>query len=427
MRGPPRYPSAVSTNTPRPFPAPSELARHWTLDPAVCFLNHGSFGACPASVLEAQSQFRARMEREPVKWFVETVQGLMDEARASLAAFVKCRTEDLVFIPNATQAVATVVANLEASLKPGDELLAPGHEYPACMNNLRRAAARTGAKVVRIPLPFPLASPDEVVEAVLGAVTPRTRALLISHVTSPSGLVLPVERFVPELERRGVAVILDGAHAPGFTPAVDIASLACSFYTANCHKWICSPKGSAFLFIRADRQKDFRPLALSNNAEKPRPGRKHLLTEFDYVGTSDLTPFLAIPAALKTMASLVPGGWPEVMKMNRDMVVSARNVLCRELGVEPPAPDSMIGCLSTIFLPQHDAARTARLLSRPSRYHDALQDRLLDKHRIQVPLWSIEGDGRRLFRISAQLYNSLPQYAYLAAALKEELEAERRL
>lgn len=411
-----------STNAP---PRPSEFMKHWTLDPEVVFLNHGSFGACPRAVLEAQSELRGLMEREPVRFFVELFDDLMYGARDGVAKFLHVRGEDLVFVPNATTAVATVLANLEGSLRPGDELLATAHEYPACMNSMRRAAERTGAKVVSVPMPFPLKSPDEIVSAVMAGVTPRTRVLLISHVTSPSGLILPVERIVPELERRGIAVIVDGAHAPGFVPGLDVGKIGASFYTANCHKWICSPKGSAFLHIREDKQAGFRPLALSNYAEKNKPGRKHLLTEFDYVGTGDVTAYLAIPAAIKFMGSLYPGGWPEVIRRNRDQVLKARQMLCRELVIEAPAPESMIGSTSTMFLPPHEPERNARLMARPSKYHDALQDALIGRHRIQVPVWSVAGDGRRLFRISGQMYNSMEQYEYLAAALKEELERER--
>lgn len=410
-----------------PIPPPSDLARHWTLDPEVCFLNHGSFGACPRAVLEAQSELRARLEREPVRWFVESFESLMDSARTAAAAFLHCPAEDLLFVTNATQAITTVFDNLEPMLKPGDELLATGHEYPACMNNLRRTAARTGATIVNVPVPFPLTSADQVREAILSAVTPRTRLALISQVTSPSALILPVEEIIPDLEARGIITILDGAHAPGFTPRANLAALKPSFYTANLHKWVCSPKGSAILYIRPDRQQGFRPWCLSNHAEKPKPGRKHLLTEFDFIGTQDHTPWLSIPAAISTMQSLVPGGWPEVMRRNHDLAIKGRDILCRTLGIQPPAPDSMLGSMSTLFLPPHEPARNARLMARPSRYHDALQDALITRHRIQVPVWSIAGDGRRLFRISAQLYNSPAQYEYLAQALAQELEAERTL
>lgn len=414
----------------QPRPAPSDLARHWSLDPGIVFLNHGSFGATPIQVLACQTEYRRRMEAEPVRFFVKDVQPLIDRAREALAPFVHARAEDLVFIPNATQAVATIMMNLEATLRPGDELLYTSQEYPACMNTLRRAAARTGATTVMAPLPFPMRSPDEIVNAIMAKVTPRTRALLISHVTSPTGLVLPVERIVPELESRGIACLVDGAHAPGMLADLDLTRLGASFYTANLHKWLCAPKGCAFLHVRPDRQKDFRPLALSNNAEHPKPGRKQLLTEFDFVGTADVTPWLCIPDSIREMAALVPGGWPEIMRRNRELCLWAREHLCRALGVEAPAPESMIGCIATMLLPTDpDPQRRARLAAHPSAYHDALQEHLINTWGIQVPVWSIptEQPPRRLFRVSAQIYNTREQYEYLARALIDELARERAM
>ncbi|MEX2217284.1 MAG: aminotransferase class V-fold PLP-dependent enzyme [Phycisphaerales bacterium] len=417
---------AAPSGARRPFPAASELARHWDLDPSVCFLNHGSFGACPRAVLAEQSRLRARMEAEAVRFFVEEYEALIDAARGALAALVGARAEDLVFVPNATTGVATALENLAAGLRPGDEVLATTHEYPGCMTNLRRVAGGGGAVVVPAAPPFPASSSSEAVEAVLSKVTARTRLALVSHITAPSAMVLPVERIVPALEARGVVTIVDGAHAAGQVP-LDLGALGASFYTANCHKWLCTPKGTAFLHIRPDRQAGFRPLVLSNSAEKPRPGRKHLLTEFDYAGTSDYTGWLSVPAAISTMASLAPGGWAGVMQRNHDLAVAARAVVCRALGVEAPAPEGMLGSMAAVFLPPHEGVRQARVVARPTRYHDALQDALLDRWRIQVPVWSIPGDARRLVRLSAQLYNAPGQYEYLAAALAEELAREREL
>jgi isopenicillin-N epimerase len=417
----------ASSRAPGSLPRASEHAGHWELDPSVVFLNHGSFGACPREVLAEQARFRELMEAEPIAFFIEKYEGLLDQSRAALAAFVRCGAEDLVFVPNATTAVATVIQNLAPTLKAGDEILATAHEYPACMNNLRRAAGWVGASVVGVPIPFPLRDEAEVVAAVLGAVTPRTRVALLSHVTSPSALVLPVERLVPELEKRGIAVIVDGAHAPGFTPRVDVGALGASFYTANCHKWMCTPKGSAFLHIRRDRQQGFRPLVLSNSAEKPRAGRKHLHTEFDYCGTSDYTAWLCMPAATRFMSGLVGGGWPALMRRNHDLMMRAKALIEGALGVGAAAPEGMLGSMATIFLPPHDAGRQARLSARPSRYHDALQDALLERHRIQVPIWAVPGESRRFVRISVQAYNDPAQYEYLAGALREELARERAL
>lgn len=409
--------------TPANLPSPSPLASHWNLDRSVVYLNHGSFGACPREVQAAQQRYRDQMEAEAVRFFVTQLDDLMDASRRDLAAFVNADAADLVFVPNATTAVATVLAN--TPLREDDEILTNNHEYPGCMNNVRRAAARARARVVSADVPFPIASPQEAINAILSKVTARTRLALISHVTSPSGLVLPVQPIIDELSRLGVETLIDGAHAPGFTD-LDLKRLNPTFYTANCHKWICSPKGSAFLYVRRDRQAGFRPLVLSNFAEKPKPGRPFLHTEFDYVGTDDNTAYLCVGDAVRFMPTLAPGGWAEIKRRNRELVLHGRDLVCRAIGVEPPAPDSMIGCLTTIVLPAHDAERRARLAARPSRYHDALQDELLNKHRIQVPIWSV-ANGPRTIRLSAQLYNAPEQYEYLAQALKLELENERRL
>lgn len=406
-----------------PLPAPSPLIQHWTLDPTRVFLNHGSFGATPRPVLAEQDRLRAQLEAEPVRFFVEELPELTDRARRGLAGFVHARPEDLTPVPNATTGVATVLHNLP--LMPGDEILINDHEYPACCNNARAIAARAGAGVVTATLPFPLTSPDQIVDAILAKVTPKTRLALISHVTSSSGLVLPIQTLIDELHRRGVETLIDGAHAPGLVDGLDLASLNPTYYTANCHKWICSPKGSAFLWVCPERQPGFRPVVLSNHAEKPKPDRPQFWTEFEYVGTTDTTAFLAIPAALTFMGSLLPGGWPALIQHNRDLCLRARRMLCQRLDLTPPAPESMLASLATFLFNPIDDARWARLQARPTKYHDYLQQILLDKYAIQAPLWT--SGGKRCFRISAQVYNSFEQYEYLAGALKAELAAEALL
>ncbi len=402
----------------KPLPAPSPLADRWAIDPEIVYLNHGSFGACPREVLAAQSRLRERMERELVRFFVEDYDALIDASRRALGELIGASAEDLVFLPNATTGVTAALTNLAPRLEPGDEILVNDHEYPGCLNNVKRIASTARASVVSVPLPFPVKSPDQIEELILARVTGRTRVALLSHITSPTATIMPVERIAGELERRGVVVILDGAHAPGQVTGLNVPRLGGSFYTANCHKWLCAPKGAAFLWVRSDRQKDFRPLVLSNFAEKPKPGRKHLLTEFDYIGTSDYTPYITVGDAIRVVGGLVPGGWPEVSRRNHDLALKGRDVLCRALGVEPPVPDAMLGSMASIPLPPAPPG------TRSTRYHDPLQDALVDRHRIQVPVWS--GGGKRLFRISAQLYNSLEQYESLAGALSEELARERR-
>lgn len=422
------------------LPTRGALASHWPLDPSVVFVNHGSFGACPREVLTAQARLRERMEAEPVRFMIETYPGLMDDARGAIGHFAHADPADIVPVPNATHGVATAFAN--QSFAPGDEILVGSHEYPACINGVRHVARRTGAHVVMVDVPFPVRDPGEVVRAFEAKLTERTKAALVSHVTSSTGIILPVREIVRVLEPRGVRVVIDGAHAIGMLPDLHIAAINASYYTANCHKWVCSPKGSAFLWVRPDRQKNFRPIVLSNSAESPRPGRKHMLTEFDYVGTNDMSAFMSIPEAMLSMNAMVPGGWPELMRRNHDLALRGRDVICRVLEVEAPAPDAMLGSLSTILLPPHEPERQARLMKRPSLYHDAMQDELIQRYAIQMPLWFVPGctpdapattfSGRtahwgRTLRISAQLYNSIEQYEYVAHAVKAELERERTL
>jgi len=416
------------------LPRPSALASHWDLDPALCFLNHGSFGATPRAVMLQQSEWRSRLEADPVRFFVEHHEGAMDDVRRSLAAFLDCDWDGLALVPNASHGVATVMHNimLAGRLGAGDEIIVNAHEYPACQNTMRWSASRVGASVTLADVPFPIASLDAVIDAYVRAVTPRTRLALVSHVTSPTGLVMPVERLVAELASRGVETLVDGAHAPGML-RLSLRRLKAAYFTGNCHKWICSPKGSGLLYVREDLRSDarhgFRPLVLSNNAEKPRAGRAQFLTEFDYLGTQDCTAFYSIPRAIDTMSSLA-SGWPEVQGRNRDLCLKGREIMCAALGIEPPAPSSMIGSIATMILPSHGAERDERLMRRPTKYHDALQDALLNKWAIQVPIWGLAGKGgdtRRFVRISAQLYNSAEQHEYLARALRAELELESRL
>jgi len=399
----------------RPIPVvPAAPPVVWPLDPAVTFLNHGSFGSCPLPVLEFQRELRDRMERQPVKFFVRDLEELLDWARIRLAKFLGGKAENLVFVPNATSGVNAVLRSLD--FEPGDELLVTDHEYNACRNALDYVAQRTGAKVVVAKIPFPLASAEEIIEAVMGAVTWRTRLALLDHVTSQTGLVLPIEFLVRELNARNVDTLVDGAHAPGMVP-LDLHALNAAYYTGNCHKWICAPKGAAFLHVRADRQKDIRPLVISHGANSSRTDRSRFLIEFGWMGTGDPSPALCVPKAIEFVRSLRPGGWDEVMNHNRELALGARRVLCEALRIPLPCPDELIGSLASVPIP--DAPD-----SKPSNnplYLDPLQDRLLEEFKIEVPIIPWPAPPKRLLRVSAQLYNSLPQYEQLAGALKKLL------
>lgn len=388
-----------------------DLAALWPLDRDVVFLNHGSFGACPTEVLRHQAALRAEMEAEPVRFLSRELDDRLDAARAALAAFVGADPDDLAFVTNATGGVNAVLRS--RVFAAGEELLTTDHAYNACRNTLHFVAERAGARVVTVTLPFPVRAPDDVVEAVLAKVTPRTRLALIDHVTSPTALILPVERLTAELAARGVDVLIDGAHAPGMVP-LNLATLGATYYSGNCHKWLCAPKGSAFLWTRREEQPDVRPLTISHGATAVRPGRSRFRLEFDWTGTSDPTAWLTVPKAIEYLGGLVQGGWPALMARNRALALDARRLLCAAAGTAPPCPDEMVGSIASVRLPDGTTDVGWR---RP----DPLQARLYEGWSIEVPVMSWPAAPRRLVRISAQLYNRYPHYERLAEALRKEL------
>jgi isopenicillin-N epimerase len=363
-------------------------------------------------VLAFQQSIRDRIERQPVRFLVRELEGLLDQARTDLAGFAGAAPEDVVSVPNATAGVNTVLRSLR--FEKGEELVVNNQEYNACRNALEVAAERAGARVLVADLPFPIRSPDEAVDAILERITPRTRLVLVDHVTSQTGLVLPVGQLAKELQLRGVDLLVDGAHAPGMVP-VNLSELGAAYYTGNCHKWLCAPKGAGFLYVQRDRQPAIRPLAISHGANSPRQDRSRFLIEFGWTGTLDPSAFLTVPEALRFMHTLMPGGWPEVMARNRELALAARRVLARAFGIEIPCPDAMIGSLAS--LPIADAAESS-VPSSPL-YADPLQDELRERFGIEVPIIPWPAAPKRLLRISAQLYNSLSQYERLASALAE--------
>ncbi len=392
-----------------------DRAELWPLERGVIFLNHGSFGACPVEVLRHQAALRAEMEAEPVRFLSRELDDRLDAARRALAAFVGADPDDLAFVVNATSGVNAVLRSL--AFRPGDELLTTDHAYNACKNTLDFVAGRADARVVVARVPFPVASPAEVVDAVMARVTPGTRLALLDHVTSPTALVLPIERLIADLAGRGVEVMVDGAHAPGMVP-LDLRTLGAAYYSGNCHKWLCAPKGSAFLWVRRDRRPDVRPLTISHGANATRTDRSRFHLEFDWTGTSDPTAWLTVPAAIEYLGSLLPGGWPALMARNRALALEARQLVCTAAATPPPCPDEMVGSLASIVLPDGPPADIGW------RRPDPLQRRLFDGWGIEVPVMSWPAAPRRLLRISAQLYNRRDHYARLAEALAKELAAE---
>jgi isopenicillin-N epimerase len=383
------------------------MKEHWLLDPTITFLNHGSFGAAPKAVLAKQNELRTQLEREPVRFMTRELEPLLDDARAALAAFVGADTAAIAFVPNATAGVNAVLRSLD--LDRHEELLVTTHEYNASRNVLEYVAGIAGAKVVAVDVPFPIRSSDEVVERVLAGVTDRTRLLLIDHVTSQTGLIFPIERLIAELNSRGIDTLVDGAHAPGMLP-LDLDALGAAYYTGNLHKWVCAPKGAAFLYVRENRRMGIRPVVISHGANATRTDRSRFHLEFDWPGTFDPTACLSVPTALQFMASLVDGGWPQVMRRNHELALRARDLLCGRLGIDHPAPDDMLGSMAAMPLPEGQPYV-------PTLYGDPLQDALFYEHNIEVPIHPWPYQPKRVLRVSAQLYNEIGDYKKLADAL----------
>jgi isopenicillin-N epimerase len=390
-----------------------DLARHFLLDPEVVYLNHGSFGACPRVLLESQRELQATLEREPVDFMARHWEGRMDEVRRALGAFVGANPDDLALVTNATAGVNTVLRSMRFS--PGDEILVTDHGYNACANAARYVAEREGLRVVVARVPFPLVDPQVVEDALLAGVTVRTRLALVDHVTSATGLVFPIESIVRRLRERNVETLVDGAHAPGMVPLA-LDALGAAYYTGNCHKWMCTPKGSAFLHVREDRQADVHPLVISHGANAPRTDRSRFRLEFDFTGTRDPTAWLVIPEAIRFLGSLLPGGWEELRARNHALAVRARALLCDTLGIEPPAPASMLGSLATVPLPP---GPTTPALP-PMAVHPIMAT-LYDRYRIETLSSVWPASPARVLRVSAQVYNDETQYVRLAKALQEIL------
>jgi isopenicillin-N epimerase len=402
----------MSITFPRSYPAIQPDA--WLLDPSVTFLNHGSFGACPRVVLERQQELRRELEREPVDFLVRKMTPLVDDSRNALAALIGADPADTVFVQNATAGVNSVIRSLD--FRPGDEILVTAHDYNACRNVIRYVAQRTGAVVVEVPAPLPITSPQQIVDAVLEQVTPRTRIAMLDHITSPTALVFPVEQLVRELDHRGIDTLIDGAHTPGMLP-LDVTRIGAAYYTGNCHKWLCAPKAVGFLHVRRDRQQGIQPTIISHGWNKPRPGYSPFQDAFDWPGTLDPTPWMCIGESIRFLSGLMPGGLEALMRRNHELAVLAQRILCERLGVQPVGVESMLGSMAAIHLPDNPAAIDSQGNPVPSEEY-RLNNELFANHRIEVPAFFWPSAPRMLLRVCAQAYNHLAQCEQLAEVLK---------
>lgn len=375
------------------------LKAEFLLDPDIIFLNHGSFGACPRSVFEDYQRWQRELERQPVEFLGRRAPVLLAEARTVLAAYVGAAPDEVVYFPNPTTALNVVAHSLK--LQPGDEILTTDHEYGALDRTWRLVCGQTGARYVRQTIRLPLGSPSEIVEALWAGVTARTRAVFVSHLTSPTALIFPVVEICRRAREAGLLSIVDGAHAPGQLP-LDLSELGADFYSGACHKWLCAPKGSAFLYARREVQSLLEPLVVSWGWESEAPGNSRLVDHHEWQGTRDLAAFLATPAAIRFQAER---DWPQVRERCRSLLRQTTARLTEVTQQTPLCAPERLGQMAAVALPSVDVL--------------ALKERLYTDYRVEIPVY--RWNNLCLFRLSVQGYNSEADADALVHALQAVL------
>lgn len=378
--------------------APEVLREHFLLDPEVVFLNHGSFGATPRPVFEEYQQWQRELERQPVRFVARRQEALLDEARAELATYIGADADDISFVVNATSGLNVIARSLD--LAPGDEILTTNLEYGALDFTWEYLCGKAGARYVAREITTPFTTPEAVVEELWAGVTERTRAIFLSHITSATAVTLPVKEICERARAEGILTIIDGAHAPGQIP-LDLAGLGADIYAGNCHKWLCAPKGAAFLHVRPEHQAWVESLTISWGW---RPGHT-FVTRNQQQGTRDVSALLAVPAAIAFQRE---HRWDAVRERCHGMLREFRTHMHERLGTVPLYDDDQgwYAQMAVITLPEGD--------------HTGLQDRLLFDHNVEVPVTGHQGQA--FVRVSVQGYTSPQELERLESALLAELD-----
>jgi isopenicillin-N epimerase len=370
----------------------------FALEEGMAFLNHGSYGAVPKAVTQAQEIWRRRMEAQPVRFFLDEAPGATRVAAGIAARFVGTAPERFGFVENASQGTGAVMASLR--LAPGDRIVTTDHVYNALRNALRHHAARAGADVVEVPLGLPVTA-DEIVAQVTAALDARVRLLVIDHVASASAIVFPVHRLVAAAHARGVPVLVDGAHGPGLLD-LDVDALGADVYVGNFHKWVGAPRGAAFVAVSPTCPIDVHPLVISHAYGQG------FAAEFDKIGTRDLSPWLAVPDAIRLHEDM---GGAALRARNTGLAREQGARVAAELGSPLAADASLFAAMATIALPAPGP------VDRVSAF--GLRGHIWARHRVEVPVMVIA--DRPYLRISAAVYNEASDYDGLAAAVRDVL------
>lgn len=361
------------------------LRRFFMLDPEIVFLNHGSFGATPKPVFDVYQNWQRELERQPVEFLGRRARDLMAESRVALADYLGVQRDDLVYVTNATVGVNIVAHSI--NLGPGDEVLTTDHEYGACDRTWRFLARKDGFAYINQPVSVPLTSVERFVEQLWQGVTAKTKIIFLSHITSPTAIVFPVTEVCRRAREQGILTLVDGAHAPGQIP-LDLDKIGADYYTGNLHKWLCAPKGVGFLYTRPEVQALLEPLVISWGWQSEMPGTSQFVDHHEWQGTRDLSPFLAVPAAIRFQQE---NNWTEVQDD------------CHALALEAEMRIRGLMGLSSLYIDDSWFAQMVAVLLPVGTDSVALKEFLYHNYRIEVPV--IEWNGTTLLRVSIQGYN----------------------
>ena len=378
------------------------IHKQFLLDPSVTFLNHGSFGATPKPVFREYQRWQRELEKQPVEFLGRRITSLMAESRTVLGDYLGTTADNLVYTQNATIALNIIARSI--ALGPGDEVLSTEHEYGAIVRMWRFLSKESGFSYINHPIPTPFDSRDQFVDDFWKGVTSRTRIIFLSHLTSSTAILIPVEEIVRRARERGIITILDGAHTPGQIP-LSLDSLGADFYAGNLHKWLCAPKGAGFLYARKEAQHLLKPLVVSWGYESDTPSGSTFIDHHEWWGTRDMAAFLSVPAAIEFQED---HDWIQVRKICHGLAASVQRRICELNGLGPlhPSADGWFGQMCTAPLPSDVNLAV-------------LKNRLYDEFRIEVPV--LEWKGNKLIRISVQGYNTEKELKKLYRALTELL------
>ena len=371
------------------------MKKHFLLDPNITFLNHGSFGACPKIVFDNYQYWQRELERQPVKFFTKVLYKKLEYSRKKLSNFIGCDHDELIFFQNPTTAVSNIICNL--NLKSGDEVLMSSHEYGALIRSWVEWGVKKNIKIIQQEVKLPLTNENEFIESIWRGVTPKTKVIFLSHITSATGLIFPVEKIISMAKQKKIMTIIDGAHVPAHIP-LNIHKINCDFYAGALHKWLCAPKGASFLYVKKEHQTWVKPLIYSWGKEGDDPGPSEFLQDFQWQGTRDMAAFLSIPSAIE----FYHGYLEKNLKLCRKNIKYAFKNLELTLKTEPISN----GGNWIAQMVSHPLPKSVPL---------DLKEILYNKHKIEIPIFMWR--NRMFIRISMQVYNEKKEIDLLLSAL----------